>query len=138
MPNIDVPKSDNPNLARAASRISMDAGIYSSMGGGSSISQMHDPVGLMNWFRQPYSSGSSIVAGDSAASAQYSVNQQILSNSFSSDPLLSSVYDSLGTVQNPNSSANWASIIHEHPNLSQVMANASVDMTIVSRLDTYA
>ncbi len=143
VPDIAVPQTKDPGLAQIAANLSEEAGILSTLGGGSTIPQASDPAGFMSWIEQPYNSSSSpdalLSSGDPAASAQESVDQQIL-NSFSSDPLLNATYNASGSLQSPaaNSSSNWATVIHDNPSLSDTMAADTVDMSIISQLSTYA
>ena len=143
VPDIAVPRTKDPGLAQIAANLSEEAGIISTLGAGSTIPQATDPAGLMSWIEQPYNSSTSpdslLNSANPVASAQESVDQQILS-SFSSDPLLNATYNASGTRQSPasNSSSNWATIVHNNPSLSSTMAAYTVDMSIISRLSTYA
>jgi hypothetical protein len=143
VPDIAVPQTKDPGLAQIAANLSEEAGILSTLGGGSTIPQASDPAGLMSWIEQPYNSSSSpdalLAAGDPAASAQDSVDQQIL-DGFSSDPLLSATYNAAGALQTPasNPSSNWATVIHDNPGLSDTMAADTVDLSIIRQLSTYA
>ena len=143
VPDIAVPQTKDPGLAQTAANLSEEAGILSTLGGGSTIPQASDPAGLMSWIEQPYDSGSSpdalLSSGNPAASAQESVDQQIL-NSFSSDPFLNATYNASGTLQSPasNSSSSWATVVRDKPSLSAAMAAYTVDMSIISRLSTHA
>jgi hypothetical protein len=143
VPNIAVPQTKNPGLAQIAANLSEEAGILSTMGAGSSIPQATDPAGLMSWIEQPYDSSSStdslLSSANPAASAQESVDQQILS-SISSDPMLNATYNASGTLQSPasDSSSNWATVVHDNPSLSDTMAADTVDLSIIRQLSTYA
>ncbi len=141
VPNIGVAQTNDPSLVQAATSLSEEAGVLSSLDGASSSS---DAVGMLSSFVQPYSTNAlpTPTPGTAAAeglAVQGSTDQTLLGSS-STDPLLNAVYSASGSIQSSGSmnTSSWATVVQGDPNAATAMTNDAVDQSIVSQLSAYA
>jgi hypothetical protein len=138
LPHYSGPQTSDAGLVQAATTLSEEANILSSMGGTSSIPQTSDATSLLSWFVQPYSSTSlplpSLGQGNVSSVAQAGLDQQILGGQ--SNSTSAGIYSASGLLQ--NSSNNWTTLMQNNPSLAAAMNTDATNLGIISQLSTYA